>query len=108
LLSKRREDIRYLLSSLLRLDIQTHRLADFMRCGFRFYHAPWIVDAFRWSGAARVTFFRARRGFLRSVKLQRNPFYCSPYGPLSSWWSAEPLQEFLARYEYRLPQEARR
>ena len=107
LLSKRREDWRYLLSSLLRLDVQTHRLADFVRCGFRFYHAPWIVEAFRWSAVARVSFFRTRRGFLRSIRLERNPNYHSPYGPLSSWYAPESLEEFLEKYELRRPEEAR-
>jgi hypothetical protein len=101
LLCTRRDDFRHLAGSLLRLDLQLHRLLDFLRCGFRFYYAPWIVDCFRWSELARVSFFRAPAGFLRIIKLENNPSYHTPYGRLSTWFAGNTLEEFLARYEMK-------
>jgi predicted O-methyltransferase YrrM len=101
LLSRRKDDLRHLVRDWLHLDFHTYRLLDFIRCGFRFYYAPWIVDTFRWSNLARVTLFKKRDGFLRAIKLEMNPHYCSPYGRLATWYSAESLEEFLAKYELK-------
>jgi hypothetical protein len=93
--------VRQIIRDIMRLDIQTYRLLDFIRCGGRYYTGSWFLDSLRNSRLGQLTLFQGSAGLLRAVAMEFSSAYQSPYGPMATWHSDLTLPEFLDRFELK-------